>query len=476
MRLPIIALLVSALSCFYFAGYAQESPAYSKLYSMPDRLFSGLQSKLEKTGHQIDKHTNKYLERLERQEKKLRNKLRKTDSVKAAELFWDIEMRYSRMRQQLQDSSAEISNYGSIYNAHLDSLNTAFKFIKQAGNTPDAIKLKLDPVLNNYKELQGTLSAAEKIKIMLKERQQQLKEQLAHTPLAREFKKFQKEVYYYRSQIDEYKRTLSDPAKLQAKLLQLANTIPAFKNFFSKHSELAALFRVPENYGSMASLQGLQTRYAVQGLIDQRIAAGGPGAQQIVQQNLASAQAQLQQLKDKMKQLGNGGGDVDMPGFKPNNQRTKSFLQRLEFGTNVQTQKAQYYFPATSDLGLSVGYKLNDKSIIGLGASYKLGLGNGWNNIKLTHQGVGLRSFLDWKLKGSFYVSGGYEQNYKAVFNTIAQLKDLNAWQQSALLGISKKYRVSKKFKGNIQLLYDFLHAKHLPETQPVIFRMGYTF
>ena len=165
---------------------------------------------------------------------------------------------------------------------------------------------------------------------------------------------------------------------------------------------------------------------------------------------------------------------MDMPDFKPNNERTKSFFKRLEFGTNIQTQKAQYYFPATSDIGLSVGYKLNNKSIIGIGASYKLGLGSGWNHISFSHQGVGLRSFMEWKLKGSFYVSGGYEQNYRAAFNSVAQLKDLSAWQQSALLGVSKKYKISKKFKGNMQLLYDFLHTQQVPRTQPVLFRLGY--
>jgi hypothetical protein len=53
-------------------------------------------------------------------------------------------------------------------------------------------------------------------------------------------------------------------------------------------------------------------------------------------------------------------------------------------------------------LGLSVGYKLNDKSIIGIGASYKIGWGSSWKNISITNQGVGLRSFIDWQLKGAF--------------------------------------------------------------------------
>ena len=75
-------------------------------------------------------------------------------------------------------------------------------------------------------------------------------------------------------------------------------------------------------------------------------------------------------------------------GFKPNSQKTKSFFERLEFGTNFQTQKASSYFPVTTDFGLSLGYKLNDKSIVGIGLSYKLGWGENWRNIHLSNQGI----------------------------------------------------------------------------------------
>ena len=165
-----------------------------------------------------------------------------------------------------------------------------------------------------------------------------------------------------------------------------------------------------------------------------------------------------------------------MPDFKPNNQKAKSFLERIEWGSNLQTTKGNLYFSKTCDIGLSAGYKLNDKSIIGIGASYKVGLGQSWQNIAITHQGAGLRTFVDFKLKGNFWISGGAELNYRNEFRRIEVLKDLNAWQQSALLGISKKYKVGKKFKGNAQLLYDFLWKQQQPRTQAVVFRVGYNF
>ena len=133
-------------------------------------------------------------------------------------------------------------------------------------------------------------------------------------------------------------------------------------------------------------------------------------------------------------------------------------------------------FPMTTDIGLSVGYKLNDKSVVGVGGSYKLGLGKNWNNVEISRQGIGLRSFVDYKIKGSFWLSGGGELNYRSQFQDLSIFDDYSPWQKSALLGLSKKYQIGKKFKGNLQLMFDFLHAQQIPHTQPIIFRVGYKF
>ena len=89
---------------------------------------------------------------------------------------------------------------------------------------------------------------------------------------------------------------------------------------------------------------------------------------------------------------------------------------------------------------------------------------------------IGLRSFVDWKFKGSFWLSGGYELNYRTAISGIDQLKDLHAWQQSGLLGLTKKFDIKLKFfkHTKLQLLWDFLSYRQLPRTQPILFRVGY--
>jgi hypothetical protein len=87
-----------------------------------------------------------------------------------------------------------------------------------------------------------------------------------------------------------------------------------------------------------------------------------------------------------------------------------------------------------------------------------------------------LRSFLDWKLKGRFYVNGGFEQNYRTDPARNLQLTHIDNWQGSALIGISSKYKVSAKLKGNLTVLYDFLYNQHVPRTDPLKVRLGYLF
>lgn len=435
MRLRDLVLVL--VLCIVAQGASSQDSIYNKVYNMPDKIFSGLQSKFNRAEERLNKQTEKYLNRLAKQEKKLKRELQRTDSAKANELFGDIDERYSKLKSDFNKHSSNAKAYTSPYSGNADSINTALAFLSQQVSPGSSqLQKQISISLADYRQLQGKFSNADQLKTLLRKRQEFLKQQLANTPLAKEFKKFQTQVYYYRAQVNEYKKALSDPREMGKRLLATVRKIPAFQSFFHKYSQLAAMFSTPGDYGSMASLQGLQTRAGVQSMINQRIASGGAGAQQLVQQNIAAAQSQLQQLKQKLSQLKSGGdAEMDIPGFKPNDQRTKSFYKRLEFGTNLQTQKSQYYFPATTDIGLSVGYKLNDKSIVGVGASYKLGLGKGWNDIQLTHQGIGVRSFVEWKLKGSFFVTGGYEQNYRSEFNRIDQLKELSAWQQSGLLG-----------------------------------------
>jgi len=466
-QLPLALCLVIGMGV-----NAQDSSRLEKALFFPNKVFVALDKKTSSIEQKLDKQTSRYLNRLQRQEHKLKKKLYRKDSTLAKQLFEGVDEKYT----QLRNSTGTVNKYQSVYSGHLDSLSTALNFLKDQNLSDNPA---LNKSLSQYKELQQKLNASDQIKKHLAQRQQLLKEQFEKLGMVKELKKFQKEVYYYQTQVKEYKELFEDPNKIEQKLMEVVMQLPKFRDFFAKNSVLGSLFALPSSNGnSTASLSGLQTRAMInQSLVD-RFGSSSAITQQL-QQSVQGAQGELSGLKNKLNSYSSGSygnaGDGDIPGFKPNNQKTKSFLQRLEYGGNVQSQKARQFFPVTSDVGLSLGYKLSDKSSLGVGASYKLGWGNNWNNIRLSHQGVGLRSYLDWKIKGSFYFSGGYEQNCRSLIHSIDQLKEYSSWQTSGLVGVSKKYSINKKMKGEMKLLWDFMSYQQVPKTQAILFRVGYS-
>lgn len=437
-------------------------------------------AKSGKLNHQLDKKTNKLLRRWQKEERRIAGRLGRVDSIGASQLTTGLQERLNTLKQGVVQGAAP-----GNYIPSLDTLSSSLHFLQQHPAFFKNNKLpvgKLQSAIGQSAQLGDRFQQAEQVKRFIAERKQLLRERLENLGFAKQLRRLNKQAYYYSAQVEEYKSLLKDHRKAERKALEYLSKTKLFKDFMRKNSQLASLFRLPGNAvdpGSAASLAGLQTRVQVNNLIQQQLAAGGPNALSQAQQNMQEAQARLNELKDKVLKLGGSSGDMNMPeGFKPNDQKTKSLWKRLQFGSNIQSQRARGYFPATTDVGLSIGYKLNDRSIIGIGGSYKLGLGRDIRHVKVSHQGVGLRSFVDWKIKGSFWLSGGYEMNYRSEFRSIQQLQSFDAWQRSGLIGLSKvvslKTKVLKQTK--VQLMWDFLSYQSRPQTQPIIFRVGYNF
>jgi hypothetical protein len=288
-------------------------------------------------------------------------------------------------------------------------------------------------------------------------------------------------MFYYNEQVREYREMLNDPGKMMQTAMALLDKLPAFSTFMHNNSFLAALFSLPDNYGTSEGMVGLPSRNHVLALIQNQISAGGPNATAMLQSNLAMAQQDITKIRNKLSSLGAGSGDMQMPDFKPNSQKTKTFFDRLEYGTNIQTQTGSYYFPTTTDLGLSVGYKISNKNVVGIGGSYKVGWGQGFQHVNVSNQGASIRSYIDIQAKKSFYISGGFEYNYQLPIQPQGAqtvLPGWSSWQQSGLIGISKIVSMNTKVfkKAKVQFLWDFMSYEQIPRTQPIKFRIGYTF
>lgn len=443
------------------------------------QFLSHTRSKSKKLQSSIHVKTEKALLSLKREELKIAKELLKVDSTTAQQYLTGIEESYSQL------NSSDLDYIFPGYNPDFDTLSSLIMFLEKlpAKHDPTSSGMAhVESAKAQVEKLQTAFSRSSYVQNFMKERKDVLRKLLKTHTFEKHLKRVNKEIYYYSQQLQSFRDILKDKSRLERKVLNFLTQQKAFRQFMSKHSMLASLFSMPDADESSTIelvLPGLQTRSQVTDLIQQRLGAAGPNANQQFNSNIQSAQSQLSQLKDKMQKFGGGSSEAEMPeGFAPNNQKTKSFWKRLQYGANIQSQRASGFFPVTSDIGLSVGYKLNDKSLIGFGTSYKLGWGPNIQNIRITHQGVGLRSFVDWKLKKSLWVSGGYEMNYRTQITDINQLRDYASWQRSGLLGVSKQIPIKTKFFKNskIMLLWDFLSYDQRPRTQPLLVRVGYNF
>ena len=485
MRLPLLLSLILLCASAQNLLAQEATSAIDKITNFPTRFVEKLQRKSAHLEEQLLRKTEKYLEKLARKERKIYRKLQKLDSAKAADLMAESKLKYDGLLQQLKEPAETSGTATGEYLPYIDSLKGSLSFINERPellNSSAELQQKISGSLQQFNGLQSRLKQSDAIKQFIRERKEHLKTTLSSytrlpAGISKELEGFNQQLYYYAQQIREYRQLLNEPDKLTLRALALLNKVPAFTEFLQKHSEMAGLFSIPAGYGASQGINGLQTIDQVRQLVMNQVGSG-PNAMAALQQNLQAAQSQLGQLKDKINQLGGGTGDIDMPSYRPNNEKVKTFWKRLEYGTNLQSSRSSYYFPTSTDIGLSVGYKLSGKSILGVGMSYRVGWGKDVRHIVITHEGIGLRSFFDTKVKGSFFASAGFEYNYQQPFNSLTQLKGVNNWQQSGLAGMTKiislKSKVFKKTK--VQLLWDFLSYSQRPVTQPLKFRVGYNF
>jgi hypothetical protein len=484
-----IQLIVGIFLLFSTCIHAQQADSIlsrtDQVLAFPGRLFSHIRKKTAALNSSLDRQTEKYFNKLQRKEDRFRRALARRDSAAAASLAASSG-EYGTMQKKI--TGADTSEKGALsgeYLPYADSLKGSLAFLQQnqpALNLSAASQTRLAQSVAGFNELQGKLNATEQAKAFIARRKEQMKQELLQYANDAGLKKYldayNREAYYYFEQVREYREMLNDPGKMLQKALAVLNKIPAFHSYMQQYGQLAGLFGISPDYGTAAGLEGLQTRSQVQQLIREQVGAGGSSGMAALQSNLESAHQQLDQFKDKLSSLGSGSGDMDMPDFKPNNQKTKSFLKRLQYGTDLQTTRANYFWPTTTDIGLSVSYQLNNRLDIGVGGSYKIGWGQSINHVKLSSQGASLRSFFDFQLKKSFYASGGYELNYQQAFTSFSQISSVNDWTRSGLVGISKVVSLNSKFfkKTKVQLLLDIISFYQIPRTNPVKFRVGYSF
>ena len=471
-RLSFIVL--SLIACLHV--HAQSDTA-ATVTQLSNKYFSTINKKVDRYQERLTSKTEKTLTKLCHWETKVQAVLQKASPDAARRLFANKDLTFAGLLEKYQQQKQTLVKATSKYDAYRDKLTSTVKYAESQKAALDSGDWKTAAnTLGKVEGLNINVAATESVEELIRQRKKALMQEMMRLGLKNKYLgKINKEAYYYSETVKNYREIFSDPAKVEEKAKEALEKIPAFREFARKNSFLASLFKISGDGAATASLSGLQTRTGVNSIIQSRLAAGGPNAAQVFSQKMDATQAEMDGLKNKLMQAG-GNGNADMPVFKPNMQKTKTFWQRVEYGANVQFSKNSSLLPSTADLALTIGYKLNDRLSSGLGLAYKIGMGS-INKIRITHEGVGLRSYADWKLKKQLFLSVGYEMNYNASFKKISQLQDMAAWQRSGLIGLSKKVPGKGKRKAmKLSLLFDYLHDTHQPQTPAFVYRVGYNF
>ncbi len=479
-----IFLLISFLFLALKSSSQSDSISINNVFiqkNVSTKALNYLDKKYTSATNNIQSQTEKLLEKIQEKENVIRDKIFLIDSSKAVLLFSTSQEMYQHFANELKQTSGKISgNAIKEYIPNIDSIQTMLQFFDNVNFPFSNVQLdKITQLKDQAEALQGKLQIANEVQDYISEREQLLKSQLAAFDLGKNLLGYNKEIYYYQEKLQGYVEILNDKKKLEEKIFSTIRELPAFKKFFAENSLFSQLFNMPGSGSELSFVNtgGLQSRYQVASILAQRLGvAMTSNPEQYFQQQIQSngAQPQLSELKEKLNSLQGSNSDMTMPDFKPDGQKSKTFLKRIEYGFSFQTTGTAYFLPVTSDIAFHVGYKFSDKAVAGIGAGYKLGLGDGLNHIKFSNQGMSIRSYADIKTKWNFWISGGFEYNYFNAFNNLEELKNPDIWQKSALLGITKKYKIGGKKEGKIQLLYDFLAAKQVPRLTALKFRLGY--
>jgi len=335
-----------------------------------------VEGKIKKYNQQISTRTEKTLEKLSKWENKIRSLVEKTDPEAAKRLFGNNQVTFQTLLKKVRDGKGVAESYTAEYDAYTDRLQSSIKYLGEEKRKIDSQYLQrakqASKELNN---LSSTVAESEYLQDFIRERKKLLmNEVVKYIGKSRYLSKINKESYYYTEALRNYKDMFNDSKKTEELVIKALQEIPAFKEFASQNSPLSGLFVSPSSFpvaaGSVPVVNGIAPRASVQQFMTASMPSTDPSS---VMQQMQQASGITSNLEDKKKEESKGGED-----FTPNSQRSKPFWKRLEATTDLQFGKSVNYLPVTANIGANLGYRLNDRSSIGIGMSYMLGLGNGW--------------------------------------------------------------------------------------------------
>lgn len=480
-----ILIFLGCTICLH-AQQAQEIIAQKYLDSRSADLYKYL--------NRCGKIQQRLLRKLKRKEDKIARQLAAKDSTLYRQ-YMQQRLSYGSIARLSRDTSA-LSKLAVKKSSLVDSLKGVQNFIqKQSGKLSSATVLAgkagiNTPYTEELSNLQQQLSAQQNIDELIKERTGNL-QQLAGSQNISGLQSIQKNVFYAQEKMKAFKKLADDPDETEEEILENLQGIEGFDSYLKQGQGQA--FGGLGNEATAEDLQklGYQTKSQVNALLQQKLGNNLSAVQQQMAQQVQDYSEKLSSITGKVneakqslneakqtlneaRQAKDKLGRIEKPTFKKNPERGKPFYQRLETAYNFGTTRSTTDRPAMLELSVSVAFKHSPRLSYGIGLSLSSGLGQNWQNIRFTYEGIGTRAFADWKALYGFSLQAGYESTFRPANrsylpeqqNTTTQaspdpdnvLKEaFGGQQQAAYIGIMKRYRINRKYSGTFMVGYNML-------------------
>jgi hypothetical protein len=502
--------------------WAQDTLATKEAATLLDSKAASLSRYLDRS----DGIQQRLLKRLQRKEQRMLKKLAAKDSA----LYYQ----YIQQQSISYDSIASLSNdtayqqkLASQPNATVDSLKGLRRFIANQQDKLGASAGSASPVMEPAEmtkgiaapkelgSLQSQLNVQQGIDQLIQQKTASLKSFASQHTNIKDLEGIQKDVYYAREKIKNWRELAEEPDDAEAKAMEYLQGTEGFDKFLQpKNTAFGGL----GNNATAEDLQrmGYQTKASVNAMLQKSLGSNLSSVQQQMGSQVQQYTEKLNGLAQPLNEVKGGVADakqglqsargakgnlknIAKQDFKINPEKGKPFWQRLEWQYNFQMGRSSTdgLKPAMLDLGASVGYKQNKRLSFGIGIATSFGLGQNWQNIKFSYEGITARAYADWKWIYGFSFQAGYERSFRPADRAYlenAKSKDPNpnpqnpnpntesgsllkdafgGQQQTAYLGIMKRYRINSKWNGTFLVGYNFLWQQEGARS-PWLLRFGW--
>ncbi|WP_073124087.1 hypothetical protein [Reichenbachiella agariperforans] len=184
---------------------------------------------------------------------------------------------------------------------------------------------------------------------------------------------------------------------------------------------------------------------------------------------LSGAMEQTEELKEKYSAVTDA---TDLTSAtKRNSMKGKPMAERLVLGGNFQLRIDEH---TSVDVSPELQYLITKKWSVGVGGNYRA---NGdlieINSDFQETQVYGYRVFTEYYLVSHFYAHVEMESLSNGSALKTPEMSKAQTWQYSALAGIESQFKIRGRLKGQVSILYNFMHQTNPLNAKPWNVRFG---